>query len=38
MDIVIVSQYLRDIEYFENNNNRFVYIAKLLATSKENNI
>lgn len=38
MDIVIVSQYLRDIEYFENNNSRFVYIAKLLATSKENNI
>ena len=38
MDVVIVSQYLRDIEYFENNNSRFVYIAKLLAKSKKNNI
>lgn len=34
MDIVIVSQYLRDIECFESNNSRFVYIAKLLAMSK----
>ncbi len=30
MDIVIVSQYLRDIECFESNNSRFVYIAKLV--------
>ncbi len=38
MDIVIVSQYLRDIECFESNNSRFVYIAKLLAMSKNNNV
>ena len=38
MDIVIVSQYLRNIEYFESNNSRFVYIAKLLAMSKNNNV
>ncbi len=30
MDIVIVSQYLRNIENFEGNNSRFVYLAKLL--------
>lgn len=30
MDIVIVSQYLRNIEDFDGNNSRFVYLAKLL--------
>lgn len=30
MDIVIVAQYLRNIEYFEGNNSRFVYLAKML--------
>lgn len=29
-DIVIVAQYLRDIENFEGNNSRFVYLAKML--------
>lgn len=38
MDIVIVSQYLKNIENLENNNSRFVYIAKLLSKSKEDNI
>lgn len=38
MDIVIVSQYLRDIECFKSNNSRFVYIAKLLVMSKNNNV
>lgn len=38
MDIVIVSQYLGDIESFESNNSRFVYIAKLFAKSDENNV
>lgn len=38
MDIVIVSQYLRNIECFESNNSRFVYIAKLFAKSDENNV
>lgn len=38
MDIVIVSQYLGDIESFESNNSRFVYIAKMLAKSNKNNI
>lgn len=36
MDIVIVAQYLRDIENFENNNSRFVYIAKMLRDDKHN--
>lgn len=30
MDIVIVAQYLRNIEDFEGNNSRFIYIAKKL--------
>lgn len=30
MDIVIVSQYLRDIENFEGNNSRFLYLANML--------
>lgn len=38
MDIVIVSQYLRDIEHFEDNNSRFVYLAKLFAKSEKNSI
>lgn len=38
MDIIIVSQYVRDIECFESNNSRFVYIAKLFAKSDENNV
>lgn len=38
MDIVIISQYLRNIECFDGNNSRFVYIAKLLARSEENKI
>lgn len=38
MDIVIVSQYLRNIENFENNNSRFVYLAKLLKKVEGNNI
>lgn len=31
MDVVIIAQYLRDIENFDGNNSRFVYLAKLLA-------
>lgn len=38
MDIIIVSQYLRDIENFEENNSRFVYLAKMLANSGEDDI
>ena len=38
MDIVIVAQYLRNIEVFEGNNNRFVYLAKLLTKHPENQI
>lgn len=38
MDIVIVSQYLRDIEHFEGNNSRFVYLAKLFARAEKNSI
>lgn len=35
MDIVIISQYLRNIETFEGNNSRFVYIAKLLENKHD---
>lgn len=38
MDIVIVSQYLRDIENFEENNSRFVYLAKLLCRDTNNHV
>lgn len=38
MDIVIVAQYLRDLESFDGNNSRFLYIAKMLAKSNKNNI
>ncbi len=38
MDILIVSQYLRDIENFEGNNSRFVYLAKLLAQNGNNQV
>lgn len=38
MDIVIVAQYLRDIENFEGNNSRFVYLAKLLAESGKHTV
>jgi len=38
MDIVIVAQYLRDLESFDGNNSRFIYIAKMLAKSNKNNI
>lgn len=35
MDIVIVSQYLRNIEDFNGNNSRFVYLAKMLEEQHE---
>lgn len=35
MDIVIVSQYLRNIENFDGNNSRFVYLAKMLEEQHE---
>lgn len=38
MDIVIVSQYLRDIENFEGNNSRFVYLARLLSSESNNRV
>lgn len=31
MDIVIISQYLRNIEQLEGNNSRFIYLANLLS-------
>ena len=34
MNIVIVAQYLRDIECFEGNNSRFVYLAKMLRDNQ----
>ena len=38
MDIVIVSQYLRNIENFAYNNSRFVYLAKMLSKIPGNKI
>ena len=33
MDILIISQYLRDIRDFEKNNSRFVYLARMLSNT-----
>lgn len=38
MNIVILSQYLRNIENFGSNNSRFVYLAKLLANDEKNEV
>ncbi|OUQ14428.1 hypothetical protein B5E87_02800 [Massilimicrobiota sp. An142] len=38
MDIIIVSQYLRNIENLRENNSRFVYIAKKLSEDKNINV
>lgn len=38
MDIVIISQYLRNIADFKYNNSRFVYLAKMLASNTENSV
>lgn len=38
MDIVIVSQYLRNIENLDGNNSRFIYLAKMLTESSENQV
>ncbi len=38
MDIVIISQYLRNIEDFEGNNSRFVYLAKMLSKVADNSV
>lgn len=35
MDIVIVSQYLRNIEKLDGNNSRFIYLANLLASNRD---
>lgn len=38
MDIVIIAQYLRDIENLENNNSRFIYLAKMLVADSSNKV
>lgn len=38
MDIVIISQYLRNIENLEGNNSRFIYLANLLSENKGSNV
>lgn len=38
MDIVIISQYLRDISNFEENNSRFIYLAKMLGNNPDNKV
>lgn len=38
MDIVIVSQYLRNIEKLEGNNSRFIYLANMLSENCDNEV
>lgn len=38
MDVIIIAQYLRNIEKFENNNSRFIYLAKLLTQNSNNKV
>ncbi|WP_461816144.1 glycosyltransferase [Faecalimonas sp.] len=38
MDIVIVSQYLRNIEKLEGNNSRFIYLANMLSENGDNEV
>lgn len=38
MDIIIVAQYLRNIECLEGNNSRFIYLAKLLVKETSNHV
>lgn len=38
MDIVIVSQYLRNIENLSGNNSRFIYLARMLNEKNENQV
>lgn len=38
MDIVIVSQYLRNIENLKENNSRFIYLAKMLCKESNNKV
>lgn len=38
MDIVIVSQYLRNIENLKENNSRFIYLAKMLSEESINKV
>lgn len=38
MDIIIISQYLRDITNFEDNNSRFVYLANMLVNNPDNEV
>ena len=38
MDVVIVAQYLRNIENLNENNSRFVYLANLLSTKENTNV
>lgn len=38
MDVLIISQYLRNIENLDGNNSRFIYIANLLSKNKDVNV
>ena len=38
MDIVIIAQYLRNIEQLEGNNSRFIYLANMLSKDKLNKV
>lgn len=38
MDIVIIAQYLSDLEHLEMTNGRFIYLAQMLKEKEENNV
>lgn len=38
MDIIIISQYLRNIEILDGNNSRFIYLADMLSSDKKNEV
>lgn len=38
MDVVIIAQYLRNIEEIEGNNSRFIYLANLLSEKENINV
>ena len=38
MDVVIIAQYLRNIEELKGNNSRFIYLANLLSKKENTNV
>ena len=38
MDVVIIAQYLRNIEELKGNNSRFIYLANILSKKENTNV